>query len=156
MSGYYRPDASDNEGLYIDEEGTKWVKSGDLGWQDDDNFFFFAGRKKRVVIISGYNIYPIDIEKYIDDHFDEVKECCLVKGYSAEGKILLRMFLSVKDGTDKASLEEKICKTCKEHFSDFSVPREFVYLDELPQTPLMKIDFMLLTQNKPENAVYSK
>jgi len=154
MSGYYRPGAAENEGLYIDEEGTKWVKSGDLGYRDSDNYFYFAGRKKRVVIISGYNVYPIDIEKFIQDNFAEIKGCCLVKGYSPEGKILLRLFLSVKDGTNKEELEKKIVKTVGEHFSEFSVPREFKYLDTLPETPLMKIDFMLLTQNKPEDAVY--
>lgn len=154
MEGYYRPGCEEHEGLYIDEEGTKWVKSGDLGYRDSDNYFYFAGRKKRVVIISGYNVYPIDIEKYLQDNVEEIKECCLVKGYSPEGKILLRMFMSVKDGIDKAALEAKVTALTKEHFSEFSVPREFVYMDELPQTPLMKIDFMLLTQNKPEDKIY--
>ena len=97
---------AEDYGLYTDENGVNWIRTGDMGYLDEDGFMYFAGRKKRIIIISGYNIYPIDIEKYIDDHFDEVKECCLVKGYSAQGKILLRMFLSVKDGTDKAALEE--------------------------------------------------
>lgn len=156
MEGYYRPGCEEHEGLYIDEEGTKWVKSGDLGYRDSDNYFYFAGRKKRVVIISGYNVYPIDIEKFIQDTFTEIKGCCLVKGYSPEGKILLRLFLSVKDGTDKQALEKEIIRQVGEHFSEFSVPREFRYLNTMPETPLMKIDFMLLTQNKPEDKVYSE
>lgn len=156
MEGYYRPGCEEHEGLYIDEEGTKWVKSGDLGYRDSDNYFYFAGRKKRVVIISGYNVYPIDIEKFIQDTFPEIKGCCLVKGYSPEGKILLRLFLSVKDGTDKQALEKEIIRQVGEHFSEFSVPREFRYLNTMPETPLMKIDFMLLTQNKPEDKVYSE
>ena len=47
------------------------------------------------------------------------------------------------------SYKEEIRKLCEDNFSKFYVPREIVFLNELPQTPLMKVDFMKLTQQRP-------
>lgn len=152
MSGYYTPGGGEDDGLYIDENGVKWVLSGDLGKRDDDGFFYFCGRKKRVVILSGYNIYPSDIEKKLSD-LDFIKDVCLVKGYSS-GKQILRCYVSFKKSGDTEDCKRRILECCEQNFSKFSVPREIVVLNELPQTPLMKIDFMRLTQDKPEDPEY--
>ncbi|MBQ1553380.1 MAG: acyl--CoA ligase, partial [Clostridia bacterium] len=65
MSGYYTKDGPEDLGLYTDENGRKWVLSGNLGYRDDDGFYFFTGRKKRVIIIAGYNVHPNDLEKVL-------------------------------------------------------------------------------------------
>lgn len=160
MSGYFNGDNSQRGiGLYTDENGVKWVCSGDLGYRDDDGFFFFSGRKKRVIIISGYNVYPSDIEKKLTE-FPFVDEVCLAKGYSAEEKPLLRMFVSYKKGDKELTPEtitvyNNLLKECVEkNFSMFSVPRDVRVLDTLPHTPLEKVDFMKLTQNNPRDPIY--
>ena len=74
--------------------------SGDLGYKDDDGYFHFSGRKKRVIIISGYNVYPSDIEKKTQE-LDFVKEACCVKGYK-DSKQIIRMFVSFsKNGNEE-------------------------------------------------------
>ena len=151
MAGYYAEGEADDYGLYTDENGTKWVLSGDLGYQDDDGFFYFSGRKKRLIIIAGYNVYPTDIEKVVGE-FAEVDECCAVQGWENE-RSMVRLYVSLHDkNTDKEALSEKIRTTLEKEFSKFYVPRDIVYMDELPQTPLMKIDFMKLTAADPEKA----
>ena len=154
MSGYYTDDGSDGDGLYVDENGEKWVLSGDLGYRDEDGFYYFAGRKKRVIIISGYNVYPSDIEKKLAE-FPFVGDSCCAKGYNKEGKPIIRLFVSYKNKTGNRNEYEKQMLDCiKENFSKFSVPREIVELDKLPETPLMKIDFRKLEQNSPDEEVY--
>ena len=152
MSGYYAPGEPDDFGLYTDENGEKWVLSGDLGYQDDDGFFYFSGRKKRVIIIAGYNVYPNDMEKTLGE-LDFIKECCAVQGWQ-NGKRIVRLYASLRRAVDEEDAMETIRKECEENFSKFYVPREIVFLKELPQTPLMKVDFMKLTQQKPEDPVY--
>ena len=151
MAGYYAEGEADDYGLYTDEKGTKWVLSGDLGYQDDDGYFYFSGRKKRLIIIAGYNVYPTDIERVVGE-FPKVNECCAVQGWENE-RSMVRLYVSLHDkNTDKEALSEKIRTTLENEFSKFYVPRDIVYMDELPQTPLMKIDFMKLTSADPVKA----
>ena len=156
MSGYYTEDGHDGEGLVEDANGVKWVRSGDLGYRDEDGYYFFSGRKKRVIIISGYNVYPSDIEKRLTE-LGFVKEVCCVKGFDATTKKpIIRMFVSYNDKTGDRSQYEAIMKReIEQHFSKFCLPREIIELDKLPETPLMKVDFMTLTQRTPEDAVYT-
>lgn len=151
MQGYYAEGEAEDYGLYKDENGEKWVLSGDLGYKDEDGYFVFSGRKKRLIIIAGYNVYPTDIERVVGE-LPEVHECCAVQGWD-NGRSMVRLYLSLHDkSTDKEALKAKICSTLENDFSKFYVPRDFVFMDELPQTPLMKIDFMKLTEADPEVA----
>ncbi len=151
MQGYYMEGEAEDYGLYTDENGEKWVLSGDLGYQDDDGFFYFSGRKKRLIIIAGYNVYPTDIERVVGE-FPEINECCAVQGWD-NGRSMVRLYASLHDkSTDQEALKAKISETLEKEFSKFYVPRDFVFMDELPQTPLMKIDFMKLTDADPEKA----
>ena len=142
MAGYYDGTGKRGLGLHYDDEGTAWVRSGDLGYMDDDGFFFFAGRKKRLIIISGYNVYPVDIENLMDT-LPFVKESCAVRG-EKDGKPLVRLYVSLKQKGDEEEYREKIVKTCEDNLDKFSVPREIVFMNELPHTPLEKVDFMAL------------
>ena len=149
MEGYLAGTEGDSQGLYTDENGTPWVLSGDLGYRDEDGYFYFSGRKKRLIIISGYNVYPTDIEKVVGD-FPEIKECCAVQGWE-NGRSIVRLYASLNNkSTDKEVLIAKISDTLESDFSKFYVPRDVIFMDELPQTPLMKIDFMKLTEADPE------
>ena len=154
MSGYFSPDGPDDLGLYTDENGEKWVLSGDLGYQDEDGYFFFSGRKKRLIIISGYNVYPNDIEKKIGE-LDFIKEVCAVQGWQGD-KSIVRLYASLKTSGDEEEYKEKIRSVCVENFSKFYYPKEIIFMKELPQTPLMKVDFMKLSQMKPGDKVYAE
>ncbi len=154
MSGYYTKDGPEDLGLYTDENGKKWVLSGDLAYKDEEGYFFFAGRKKRVIIIAGYNVYPNDIEKKLSE-LDFIKDVCAVQGWAGE-KSMVRLYASLKKPGDEEQYKETIRKVCEENFSKFYIPREIVFLKELPQTPLMKVDFMKLTQQRPGDKLYEE
>ncbi len=147
MEGYLVKDGPKDAGIYYDEEGTPWVLSGDLAYMDEDGFLFFEGRKKRVIIISGYNVYPVDIENLMDT-LPFIRESCAVQGYSPEGKILVRLYVSLKEKGDEEAYRRQITEICAKNLSQFSVPREIVFMDDLPHTPLEKVDFMALTEKR--------
>ena len=148
MQGYYMEGEAEDYGLYTDENGKKWVLSGDLGYQDEEGFFFFSGRKKRLIIIAGYNVYPTDIEKVVGE-LPFIKECCAVQGWD-NGRSMVRLYATTASGVNEEELKAKICKECEENFSKFYVPRDIIFMDSLPETPLMKVDFMKLTAADPE------
>ena len=150
MEGYHADGEADDYGIYTDENGEKWVLSGDLGYKDDDGYYFFSGRKKRLIIIAGYNVYPTDIEKVVGE-LDFINECCAVQGWE-NGKSMVRLYASLRKSGDEEEYKRIICETCDSNFSKFYVPRDIIFVDELPQTPLMKIDFMKLTKVDAEKA----
>ncbi len=156
MSGYYTDgEESDDYGLYTDENGVKWVLSGDLGYKDEDGYFHFSGRKKRLILIAGYNVYPTDIEKVVGD-LPYIKDCCAVQGYNEAGKPLVRLYASLFETGDEEKYKEEICELCLKNFSKYYVPRDIIFLEDLPQTPLMKIDFMKLTKADANKARETK
>lgn len=156
MSGYYTDgEESDDYGLYTDENGVKWVLSGDLGYKDEDGYFHFSGRKKRLILIAGYNVYPTDIEKVVGD-LPYIKDCCAVQGYNEAGKPLVRLYASLFETGNEEKYKEEICELCLKNFSKYYVPRDIIFLEDLPQTPLMKIDFMKLTKADANKARETK
>ncbi len=152
MSGYYTDgEEADDYGLYTDENGVKWVLSGDLGYKDDDGYFHFSGRKKRLILIAGHNVYPTDIEKIVGD-LPYIKDCCAVQGYNEAGKPLVRLYASLFENGDEEKYKEEIRDICLKKFYKYYVPRDIIFLEDLPQTPLMKIDFMKLTKADAQKA----
>ena len=126
--------------------------TGDLGSMDEDGYITFAGRKKRVVIISGYNVFPVDIEK-IAEALPEVRECCAVQGFDGD-KPIIRLFIApAAADIDKAKVEAEICAETERRLNKFSVPRDFRYVDALPRTKLEKVDCMSISQFSPDQKI---
>lgn len=153
MKGYLMPDGRLGEGLYTDKNGKQWVLTGDLGKMDEDGYITFVARKKRVIIISGYNVFPADIENLLAP-LPFLAECCAVQGYDDEKKPIVRLYIVLSPEADADKLEEykktiiDMCST----LDKFSVPRDIRVIDALPRTRLEKVDFLKLTQSKPDDA----
>lgn len=150
MQGYLTEDGPVDAGLYKAEDGSKWVLTGDLGYFDEEGYLNFMGRSKRLIIISGYNVYPGDIEKLLTE-LPFIKECCAVQGFDEEGKKLVRLYV-VADNADEKGEEYKkaITDLCTARLDKFSVPKDIRFIDALPRTRLEKVDFMSLTEKDPE------
>ncbi len=150
MEGYLTESGEKGVGLYTDDEGTKWVLTGDLAYYDEDGYIVFMGRSKRLIIISGYNVYPADIEKLLTQ-LSFIKECCAVQAFDENGKIMVRLYV-VADNTEEKGEEYKkaITELCSERLAKFSVPRDIRFIDALPRTRLEKVDFMSLTELAPK------
>ena len=63
--------------LREDENGVKWLYTGDLGMMDEEGFVFFKGRAKRMIIASGYNVYPNQVEAVLEEH-PKVEKACVI------------------------------------------------------------------------------
>ncbi|MBE6811474.1 MAG: acyl--CoA ligase [Ruminococcaceae bacterium] len=148
MKGYLTDDGRHGEGIYTDENGTQWVLTGDLAKMDEDRFLTFIARRKRLIIISGYNVFPADIENLLEP-LPFIHENCAVQGYNEQGKPIVRLYITLAPGAQLEKLDEykqTITTLCAEKLSRFSVPREICVLDKMPRTRMDKIDFISLTQ----------
>ena len=117
--------------------------SGDLGYMDADGFVYFTGRKKRMIIISGYNVYPADIENAVLE-MPIVSEACAVQGYQ-KNKPCVKLCVVLAEGTNKEKAVDEIQTYCKKHLARFSCPRKIEVFDAFPRTKMAKVDFMKLS-----------
>ncbi len=150
MNGYLQDDIIHDSGIYTDENGVNWIRTGDMGYLDENGFMYFSGRKKRIIIISGYNIYPATIEEKIDT-LPYINEVCAVQGYSEDAKPLVKLVVSLKDqNADHDKVIADLKAFCEANLESISVPRKYEIMDLLPRTKMEKIDFMKLSDPVPQ------
>ena len=148
MEGYLTKNGPVDSGIYKDSFGTRWILTGDLGKMDEDGYITFIGRMKRVIIISGYNVYPVDIEM-LTDTLDFIRESCAVQGY-LDGKPIVRLFVVLEKEGDEEEYKRQILKLISDNLSVFNVPKDIRFIDEIPRTRLQKVDFIALSEFSPE------
>lgn len=152
MNGYLSDENIHESGIYVDDAGKKWVRSGDMGYLDEDGYLFFSGRKKRIIIIAGYNIYPATIEEQVTK-LPYINEVCAVQGYDETGKPLVKLCVSLKDTeADKAEVIAALRAYCESHIEGYACPRKYEVFGLLPRTKIEKIDFVKLSDPAPVDA----
>ena len=156
MIGYYNGDNSvKNDGVYVNSKGERWILTGDLGHLDSDGFLYFTGRKKRMIIISGYNVYPVDIENAVLQ-LPFVSEACAVQGYQ-KNKPCVKLCVTLKEPMNHDDAIDKIQTFCKKNLAKFSCPRKIEIFDAFPRTKMAKVDFMKLSDTyEPEKKTFGK
>lgn len=145
MQGYYNDPEETAKVLVKHDDGRVWLHTGDMCFIDEKGDIYYRQRLKRVYKISGYLVYPSFIEESYRA-MAEIYDCCVI-GVGEEGKTTLKLFV-VKNkkfaNDDEAALIEKIKEFGYQNLSKWSVPREIVFIDELPRTKIGKVDFKVL------------
>jgi long-chain acyl-CoA synthetase len=131
MKGYWqRPDET---ALSITKDG--WIKTGDIGITDERGFTKIIDRKKDMILVSGFNVYPNEIEEVVAGH-EKVLEVAAVgvpDGHSGEA---VKIFVVKKD---QNLTEDELLKYCKENLTGYKMPKQVEFRKELPKTNVGKI-----------------
>ncbi|MDE3735290.1 long-chain-fatty-acid--CoA ligase FadD2 [Pseudomonas resinovorans] len=131
MKGYWqRPEATAE---VLDAEG--WLKTGDIAVIDPDGYVRIVDRKKDLIIVSGFNVYPNEIEDVVMAH-PKVASCAAIGVPDDKSGEAVKLFVVPRDGG--VSVEE-LKAYCKENFTGYKVPKHIVLKDALPMTPVGKI-----------------
>jgi fatty-acyl-CoA synthase len=132
-----------------DAEATKealhdgWYRTGDIGLRDADGYFWVHERKKNLIISGGENIYPAEVERVLLEHPD-VRECGVIGRPDPRwdevpvAYVIRRAGCLVEAEELKAHVLTQLAR--------FKVPREFVFVDDLPRTALGKVQHFRLRQ----------
>ena len=103
MPGYWRRDDANADARWVDEEGTVWLRSGDIGHLDSKGFLYIVDRKKDMILSGGQNIYPQDIEAVLVTH-ELIQDAAVIGAPSARwGETPLAL---VVPRNDRLSMEE--------------------------------------------------
>lgn len=113
-----------------------WFHTGDMGKFDEDGYLYIVDRKKDMIVVSGYNVYPIEVENVIMRH-PKVADCAVIgvpDGYQGES---VKACCVLKDDEDLPF--EDFEEYCREHLAAFKVPKHLTILSELPKNQTGKI-----------------
>lgn len=130
MLGYWqRPDETAN--TMLDD----WLLTGDIGIMDKDGYFSVVDRKKDMILVSGFNVYPNEIEDVLAAH-PGILEVAVIGVDDGQGGESVKAFVVKQDNT---LTSEAIRAYCKEHLTPYKVPRVVEFRQELPKSNVGKI-----------------
>ena len=129
MSGYWKSEVSG-----LDENN--WFMTGDIARIDETGNIFIVDRKKDMIIISGFNVFPNEVEAVVNEH-PAVLECGCV-GVEGEGsQELVKVFIVLRDG--ESASEDEIISFCREKLTAYKVPKQIEFIKEIPKTNVGKV-----------------
>ena len=133
MKGYWnRPD----ETAAILKDG--WLYTGDVAVMDADGYFKIVDRKKDLILVSGFNVYPNEIEDALAK-MDAVLEAAVVGVPDAKSGEAVRAYVVKNPEFEGELTKELVLKHCKDLLTDYKIPKSIVFREELPKSPIGKI-----------------
>lgn len=112
-----------------------WLRSGDMVKMDERGYVYLLERKKDMILVSGFNVYPNEIEEVIMEH-PGVLEVAAVGMKSASSGEAVKIFVVKKDPNLTA---EDLLKHCEDKLTRYKIPKAIEFVKELPKTPVGKI-----------------
>jgi malonyl-CoA/methylmalonyl-CoA synthetase len=141
FKGYWRMPEKTEEEFAVDVSGTRWFKTGDLGCFDDAGYLSIVGRGKDLIISGGFNVYPREIEGYIDE-LPGVSESAVIGVPHADfGEAVVAVLVPRPDAYVQP---EAIIAALKHRIANFKVPKVVHVVDELPRNTMGKVQKNLL------------
>ncbi len=144
FAGYWkRPEAT--AAAFIEIEGKRFFRSGDLGRMDEDGYFFLTDRLKRMINASGFKVWPAEVEALMFRH-PAIQEACVIsvrdsyRGETVKAVVVLR-------ASHKGQVSEQdIVDWCRENMAVYKVPRIVEFADALPKSGSGKVMWRVLQE----------
>ena len=136
MKGYWnKPEATENQ---IKD---RWLLTGDIATMDEDGYFYIVDRKKDMINVSGFKVYPRELEDCLFEH--EAVENAAVIGVpnpDIPGSEKVKAYIVLKDGYEESEeVEMEIKEFCRQTVAPYKVPRFIEFRKELPETLVGKV-----------------
>jgi fatty-acyl-CoA synthase len=146
FKGYWRnPQAT--EAAFVEFEGERYFRTGDLGRMDEEGYFFITDRLKRMINASGFKVWPSEVEMLLYKH-PAVQEACVIatkdeyRGESVKAIVVLRA-----DAVGKTS-ERDIVDWAREHMAAYKAPRVVQFAASLPKSGAGKVLWRILQEQE--------
>ena len=131
MKGYWnRPE---DTAAVIDEEG--WLRTGDIAEMDAIGFFRIVDRKKDMILVSGFNVYPNEVEEVVSTHPEVLEVGAIGVADELSGEAVKIVVVKRSPGLT----EESLRAYCREHLTGYKRPRHIEFAHELPKTNIGKV-----------------
>jgi malonyl-CoA/methylmalonyl-CoA synthetase len=132
--GYWRRDEATRDAF-----ADGWFRTGDLATVSEDGYYTLSGRKSDLIISGGFNIYPREIEEFLEEH-PAIAEAAVVSRTDAVRGEVPVAYLVCQAPIDLLALE----RHCRQKLASFKIPRRFIVVEKLPRNAMGKIQKYLL------------
>jgi len=131
MQGYWqRPKETSS---VLSNDG--WLHTGDIGFMDEDGFVQIVDRKKDMILVSGFNVFPNEVEEVIASHPGILEVGVIGKPDEHSGEVVMAIVVK----KDRSLTEEALREYCRESLTSYKIPKSIVFTEELPKTNVGKI-----------------
>ncbi len=139
MRGYWQKEEETKK--VIDANG--WLATGDIARVDERGFVFIVDRKKDLIIVSGFNVFPNELEDVISS-LPGVKEVAAIGIPSSQTGEAIKVYIVKKDPN---LTEAEVIAFCRKNLTGYKIPKIVEFVEELPKTPVGKVLRRLLREN---------
>jgi fatty-acyl-CoA synthase len=137
FAGYWKqPQASAN--AFIELEGKRFFRSGDLGRMDEDGYFFLTDRLKRMINASGFKVWPAEVEALMFRH-PAIQEACVISAKDSYRGETVKAVVVLRPGHRGKVSEQDIIDWCRENMAVYKAPRIVQFADALPKSGSGKV-----------------
>jgi fatty-acyl-CoA synthase len=136
FQGYWKQPAASAE-AFVEHDGKRFFRTGDLGYYDEDGYFFITDRLKRMINCSGFKVWPAEVEAMLYAH-PAIQEACVIGSRDAYRGETVKAVVVLKS-TSLNTTPEDIVNWAREKMAAFKVPRVVEFAEALPKTATGKI-----------------
>ncbi|MFC7205599.1 AMP-binding protein [Comamonas endophytica] len=148
FAGYWKcPEAT--AAAFIEIDGKRFFRSGDLGRVDEEGYFFITDRLKRMINASGFKVWPAEVEALMFRH-PAIQEACVIAARdSYRGETVKAVVVLRPSHRDRVGAQD-ILAWCREHMANYKAPRQVVFADALPKSGSGKVMWRVLQEREAQ------
>jgi long-chain acyl-CoA synthetase len=152
MQGYFNKPEETAGMIKTDDSGTRWLLTGDIAKMDKDGFFSIVDRKKDMIIVSGFKVFPTDVEQVLHRH-PKVQKVCVAGVADPSTGEAVKAYVVLKEG-EQATAEELMafCADPVHGLAGYRVPKFVELRDSLPETIVGKVLRRVLLEEETQKA----
>jgi fatty-acyl-CoA synthase len=144
FQGYWkRPDATAQ--AFIEHDGKRFFRSGDLGRVDEDGYFFMTDRLKRMINASGFKVWPAEVEALMFRH-PAIQEACIISTKDAYRGESVKAVVVLRQSHRGQVSEQDIIDWCRDNMAVYKVPRVVQFVEALPKSGSGKVMWRTLQE----------
>jgi len=144
--GYWKqPEAS--AAAFVEHDGKRFLRTGDLGYYDEEGYFFITDRLKRMINCAGFKVWPAEVEAMLYAH-PAIQEACVIGARDAYRGETVKAVIVLKKDLKERTTSGDIIEWAREKMAAFKVPRLVEFVDELPRTATGKVFWRKLQEEE--------
>lgn len=150
FQGYWKqPEAT--AAAFIERDGKRFFRSGDLGHVDVDGYFFITDRLKRMINASGFKVWPAEVESLMFRH-PAIQEACIISTRDAYRGESVKAVVVLRAAARGQTSEDDIINWCKDNMAAYKYPRVVQFVDALPKSGSGKVMWRALQEAESGDA----